>query len=204
MDERSRATPARAVSKEIRELGMEPRGGRVIKAKALCTAFQPIVLLTTQGLSVYGYEALARDAAGRVPAKLLKSRGSQASYALDFRCRKQALADAVALDLCSNLSLNFLPGALCHPRFGLDATIDFARSIGFPVERLVVELTEREVVLDYRPIRECIDRHQKYGAKFALDDFGSGYNGLTTLLELSPEILKIDMRIVRAIETDDA
>lgn len=166
------------------------------------TAFQPIVSVTRDRIVTYGYEALARDAEGQVPIDLLKSHASEALYAFDFRCRTQALREAVALGLIGNLSLNFMPGATCHPDYGIDATARAALEFGFPVDRLIIELTEREPVTDYKPLRQCIDRHRASGARLALDDFGTGFNGLNTLLELRPDIVKVDMKLVQKIETD--
>jgi len=166
------------------------------------TAFQPIVSVTRASLVIYGFEALARNAQGCVPAELLTSHASDELYSFDFRCRKQAIQDAVALGLSANLSLNFMPGAVSHPDYGIDTTITTARDFGFPVERLVLELTEREPVHDYKPLRRCIDRHRQDGVRLALDDFGTGFNGLNTLLELRPDIVKIDMKLVQKIETD--
>lgn len=168
----------------------------------LYTAFQPIVSATKEGVVIYGYEALARNDEGQVPAELLVSQASEALYSFDFRCRKQAIQDATALKLSANLSLNFMPGAMCHPDYGIDATVTVAKDAGFPVERLVFELTEREPVLDYKPLRRCIDRHRENGARLALDDFGTGFNGLNTLLELRPDTVKVDMKLVQKIETD--
>ncbi|MEX3969620.1 EAL domain-containing protein [Paraburkholderia caribensis] len=167
-------------------------------------AFQPIANLTKDGLRIYGYEALARDAHGHVPGELLKSHGSQVTYEFDFSCRRQAILDASILGLDTNLSLNFMPGAICDPQYGIDATVQVAIDSSFPLDRLVVEVTEREPVTDYKPIRNCIDRHRQNGVKLALDDFGTGYNGLNTLLELSPDIIKVDMKLVQKIETDHA
>jgi EAL domain-containing protein (putative c-di-GMP-specific phosphodiesterase class I) len=166
------------------------------------TAFQPIVSVTKERIATYGYEALARNAQGKVPVQLLKSHAFGDVYAFDFLCRTTALKDAVALGLKVNLSLNFMPGAICHARYGVDATVASAHDCGFPVDRLIFELTEREPVTDYKPLRQCIDRHRENGARLALDDFGTGFNGLNTLLELRPDTVKIDMKLVQKIETD--
>lgn len=166
------------------------------------TAFQPILSVTRDRIITYGYEALARDAEGRVPMELFVPRRPEALYAFDFRCRLQALHNAVALGLSANLSLNFMPGALSHADYGLDATVCAAHDAGFPVDRLIIELTEHERVADYKPLRACIDRHRQDGLRLALDDFGVGYNGLSTLLELSPDLVKIDLNLIQKIETD--
>ncbi len=64
--------------------------------------------------------------------------------------------------------------------------------------RIVIELTEEEKV--ERNIWEYKERqHRLLGGKIALDDYGSGYNSEKTLIELSPDFIKIDMSIVRGI-----
>jgi EAL domain-containing protein (putative c-di-GMP-specific phosphodiesterase class I) len=165
-------------------------------------AFQPIVSVTKDGVVRYGFEALARCHNGNVPSILIGSRFSEALYAFDYRCRVLALKEAVALGLRGNLSLNITPGAVCHPAYGVDATINVAIEVGFDPQRVVFELTERERVTDYDPLRRCFDRHRQNGVRLALDDFGTGFNNLNTLLDLRPDIVKIDMKFVQKIEGD--
>lgn len=168
----------------------------------LAIAFQPIASVTPQGIVVYGYEALARTAAGACPPLLLSSRPSQKMYAMDFSCQRLALATAAAIDLRANLSINVTPGGLCHSRYGIRQIAHFAQEIGFPLNRIILEITEREMVLDYKPLRRCIDEYRQDGLRIALDDFGTGFNGLKTLLELRPDIIKIDTALIQKIETD--
>jgi EAL domain-containing protein (putative c-di-GMP-specific phosphodiesterase class I) len=167
-------------------------------------AFQPIVCVMTNKVTTFAYEALARDQKGRVPEALLNPGMSQSAYACDFTCRTQAIREAVALGLVENLTLNFMPGATCHPLYGIDATVSVAREMGFPIDRLILEITECEPVPDYQAIRTCIDHHRADGARLALDDFGAGFNGLHTMLQLNPDIVKVDMKLVQTIETDYA
>ena len=68
------------------------------------------------------------------------------------------------------------------------------------LKRLVVEITEQED-LD----RACLERKRNvpgFSGSFALDDYGSGYSNELNLLELSPRYIKIDISIVRRIDTD--
>ena len=68
------------------------------------------------------------------------------------------------------------------------------------LKRLVVEITEQED-LD----RACLERKRNipgFSGSFALDDYGSGYSNELNLLELSPRYIKIDISIVRGIDTD--
>ena len=64
----------------------------------------------------------------------------------------------------------------------------------------MVEITEQED-LD----RACLERKRNvpgFSGSFALDDYGSGYSNELNLLELSPRYIKIDISIVRGIDTD--
>lgn len=172
------------------------------QAPKLSIAFQPIVSATRQGISIYGYEALARNAEGVCPPLLTGARAPQKLYALDFICQQLAITKAKEIGLQSNLSINVNPGALLHPRYGLHQVVRFAQEVGFPLDRIILEITEREFVPDYKKLRHCIDEFRKDGLRIALDDFGTGFNGLNTLLELKPDIVKIDMALIRKIETD--
>ena len=69
-----------------------------------------------------------------------------------------------------------------------------------PSQRLVIELTERDVLVDadYRIVREL---HRK-GVKLAIDDFGTGNSSLSWLEKLHPDVLKIDQSFTTAIGTD--
>ena len=69
-----------------------------------------------------------------------------------------------------------------------------------PVQQLIIELTERDVLtdVDYRIVREL---HRK-GVKLAIDDFGTGNSSLSWLEKLRPDVLKIDKSFTTAIGTD--
>jgi EAL domain-containing protein (putative c-di-GMP-specific phosphodiesterase class I) len=164
-------------------------------------AFQPIVSATKSGVIIYGYEALARATSGK-RSPLLVSYCKPRRYAFDAHCRRLALFSAKTLGIEGCLSVNVTPGVICHPRYGIAETVRFAQEIEFPLNRLVLEITEREAVKDYKPIRACIDRFRRDGMRVALDDFGTGFSGLNTLLELRPDIVKIDMSLVQKIEMD--
>ena len=68
------------------------------------------------------------------------------------------------------------------------------------LKRLVVEITEQED-LD----RACLERKRNvpgFSGSFALDDYGSGYSNEKTLLELAPAYIKLDLSIIRDIDSD--
>jgi EAL domain-containing protein (putative c-di-GMP-specific phosphodiesterase class I) len=70
------------------------------------------------------------------------------------------------------------------------------------MHRIVVELTE-EHNLNLMQLREILDRNKSVGFATAIDDFGAGYSGLTSLATCRPEVLKLDRALISDINADD-
>ena len=68
-------------------------------------------------------------------------------------------------------------------------------------KRVVLEITER-AQLDRPDIRARVDKLREMGFRVALDDLGAGYSGLSTFAQLQPEIVKLDMSLIRGIDAD--
>lgn len=69
---------------------------------------------------------------------------------------------------------------------------------------IVFELTEHREIQDWRSLSKSLDELKKRGALVAVDDAGSGYSGLKQLLEIRPQILKLDRELVTEVHTDEA
>lgn len=163
-------------------------------------AFQPIVDLKVGG-TVFGYEALVRGPHGESAHHVLGQYRGARRIAFEFACHEKAIEMAVSLDLVGFLSLNISPAALAQPRYGAQATFRAAQRNRWPADRLIFELTEH-VPFDAIAAVQTFATCRSLGAKVALDDFGAGYAGLTTLLDLGPDIIKLDMKLVRGIDRD--
>jgi EAL domain-containing protein (putative c-di-GMP-specific phosphodiesterase class I) len=159
-------------------------------------AFQPIVDLDRR--AVLAYEALVRGRGGEPAGDVLARVPPAGRYAFDQVCRYTALALAGRLGAVA-LSVNFLPNALYEEDTCLRATVRAARHHAFPLGRLVCELTEGERVDDVGRVREVVRECQSEGLRVAIDDFGDGYAGLNLLAELTPDLVKIDIGLVRGI-----
>lgn len=72
-----------------------------------------------------------------------------------------------------------------------------------PAGRLVIEVTEHGEVGDYALLRAALQPLRRH-ARIAIDDVGAGYAGLRHLVDLQPDILKLDMSLTRDIESDPA
>lgn len=177
-------------------MGREPRLSVDMKI-----AFQPIIDLREHG-RVFAYEALVRGPNGEGAASVLNAVTADDALALDALCREKALETAVMLGLDRGLSLNVAADAICHYRYGLHTTLRVARRLGFPLGRLIFEMTEHKPVVDPSKLRRWISAAGNRGVTVALDDFGSAYAGINTLLQLRPEMVKLDVGLVREIDRD--
>lgn len=70
------------------------------------------------------------------------------------------------------------------------------------LRRLVIEITEHDIINDYQPLFEALKPFRRRGLRLAIDDFGAGYAGFRHILSLQPDIIKLDMSILRGIDTN--
>ena len=163
-------------------------------------AFQPFVNVTTGG--IFGYEALVRgpnqESAGVILAKV----NDNNRYQFDQACRVKAIGLASTLGLEGVLSINFLPNAIYQPATCIRATLEAARELNFPTDRIMFEVTEGERVSDHAHLTGIFREYKRIGFKTAIDDFGAGYSGLNLLAEFQPDYIKLDMALTRNIDKD--
>lgn len=75
---------------------------------------------------------------------------------------------------------------------------------GREIDRLTLELTEHAAVTDYDALHAELTPLRARGLKLAIDDAGAGFAGLQHILKLQPDIIKLDMTLIRSIDTDPA
>ena len=180
--------------------GGAPRGARFPVPFAI--AFQPIVDLRRNG--IFAQEALLRGSSGEPAEPVLAATGAASSSAFDQVCRLRVLETAARLRLPDAISINFAPNAVPEPRNWLQTTISAARALGIALDRLIFEMTEAEQVRDVRTLARIVAEFRRFGLRTAIDDFGAGFAGLSLLADVQPDILKIDMGLVRGIHDDTA
>lgn len=167
----------------------------VVEGRAIRIACQPIVDLASG--AVLGYEALSRfPGPDSCPADWFADahrvdKGAQ----LELLAIELALAVLPALPPHSYLSLNVSPctilgGALAQ------------RLAGAPLGRLVLELTEHAPVEEYAAIAAALTGLRARGMRLAIDDAGSGYASFRHILQLRPDIIKLDQSLIREIDRD--
>lgn len=162
-------------------------------------AYQPIVNFSTR--SIYAHEALVRGPNGESAASVLAKVTPENVYSFDQACRVKAVAGAARLGMRELLSINFLPNAVYRPEVCIRSTFAAARMHNFPIERIIFEVTEGERVQDRAHLVNIFREYRRFGFQTAIDDFGAGYAGLNLLSEYQPDVIKIDMDLVRDIDS---
>lgn len=166
----------------------------------ISTAFQPIVNVITR--EIFAYEALVRGSEGQSAGWVFQHITASDHYYFDQKCRVTAIRNAARLGLQTRLSINFLPNAVYEPSNCIRQTLRAAQETGFPLDRLIFEITEHEHVLDQAHVRRIVDAYKSLGFTTALDDYGSGHSTAQLLLEVRPDLVKLDLAIIRGIERD--
>ena len=70
-------------------------------------------------------------------------------------------------------------------------------------DHIILEITESEEIKDYTPVNEFIQKVKEYGAKIAIDDFGSGYANFEHIIALHADFIKIDGSLIKNIDTSE-
>jgi EAL domain-containing protein (putative c-di-GMP-specific phosphodiesterase class I) len=158
-------------------------------------AFQPIV--DVQGQSIFGYEALmrAKDRTLPHPGAILEAAERLGRLPDLGRKVRQLTAEAIA---------SAPPGPLIfvnlHTRDLLDETLyDAEAGLSRYASRIVLELTERAALDEIPDVADRIKRLRARGFRIAIDDLGAGYAGLASFAAVAPEIVKLDMSLVRDV-----
>ncbi|HEU4569452.1 MAG TPA: EAL domain-containing protein [Gemmatimonadales bacterium] len=162
-------------------------------------AFHPIV--DAEAGAVWAHEALVRGTDGASAAEVLARVTDRTRYRFDQACRVKAIELAARLQP-PRLSINFLPNAVYRPETCIRTTLEAAREFGFPVERMIFEVTEGERIDDKAHLAGIIREYRRLGFATAIDDFGAGHSGLNLLAEFQPDFIKLDMALTRGIHRD--
>lgn len=161
-------------------------------------AFQPIADISAN--EEFAYEALARGRGGESANAVFGAIAREDLHAFDHAARLRAVALAAKLGLKSRLSLNVLPGCLESMPESLDLLMAGAADAGLSTEQILLEITESEAIEKPREFSQRLDRYRARGVRLAIDDFGAGYSGLNLLAYFQPDLIKLDMHLVRDID----
>ncbi|WOD40344.1 EAL domain-containing protein [Nodosilinea sp. E11] len=187
---------ARDLTANVDRREMIERVTAMLEAELFSVVYQPIVDLEKN--RIIGFEALTRfwDQPIRSPDTWF---AEAAQVGFGEQMEIAAIAKAlVALDRIPEaiyISLNVSPETI------LNGAIHRALE-NVPLRRLVLEVTEHVAIPDYSQFDECLASLRDRGIRLAVDDAGAGYASFLHILQLNPDIIKLDISLIRHIDTD--
>lgn len=178
----------------------------VLRQDRIRSLFQPIVSASDPA-EVFAYECLARgyDENGQLihPGDMFRiAIDADLLFNLDRACRLAAISGCVEHALDRNIFVNFNPSTIYQPEFCLQTTMKAVDEAGLDPANLVFEVVESEEVRDVDHLLKILNYYRDHGFRVALDDLGAGYASLNLLTRLRPDFVKLDMDLIRNVDTD--
>jgi EAL domain-containing protein (putative c-di-GMP-specific phosphodiesterase class I) len=171
---------------------------QTIEMRQLSIAYQPIYRLSDDSLA--GFEALSRFSAAplRSPDQWFAEAAEvELGCELEFLAAQEACLALSALPPALTLAVNLAPQSILSPKFSwLFAEL--------PVERLVLEVTEHAIIENYAEMERALLPLRERGLRLAVDDAGAGHSSFRHVLDLRPDLIKLDMSLTRDIHCDPA
>jgi EAL domain-containing protein (putative c-di-GMP-specific phosphodiesterase class I) len=174
----------------------EERVLTVLNDRQLSIAYQPIWDMESRRL--VGFECLARfaSAPSRSPDKWFKDAADAGlGTRLELEAIRLALGSLPELPAGLYLAVNASPETMMSG--GLSDVLGEV-----PAERVVLEITEHAHVADYDDLLRALQPLRLRGVRLAVDDAGAGYSTLQHILQLRPDLIKLDMSLTRSIDLD--
>lgn len=179
----------------------------IIDNKAIETVFQPIISLRDG--EILGHEALSRiscDCEIKDIEKLFKAaENCNRLWEAELLCRTKAFEAAFKFmkpPYNKKLFVNVNPNVMHDENFKKGLTKEFLMQYEISSKNIIFEITERNVIADMKGFISTIDHYKSQDYKIAIDDAGAGYSGLNLISDVSPDYIKLDMKLIRGINAD--
>lgn len=170
----------------------------LIAGQACQFALQPIVEPSEGKIS--SLEALIRGNDGGSPEQFFRALDPDTLYQVDLQTKAYAFALAEKLGIGSHkIAVNLLPMSLVNVPGAVEFLVDQIKNHGLQPEQVVLEITENEMISGLSQFNSAIKQLRGEGVGMAIDDFGSGYAGLSLLTRFQPDKIKIDREIISNI-----
>lgn len=173
------------------------RSGRS-EPPAYSFAFQPII--TPKGNAIVSYEALIRGTANEPAEMILKRVDPGTEPQFHAGCLVSIIELAARLGLQTRVNINVPPSLLRSAPDAIHALLAAAGRFQIDPGRIVLEILENEIISNPGTFAADLNVYRQSGLAFAIDDFGSGYAGLNLLADFQPDLIKLDLHLVRGIE----
>ncbi|MFC4596887.1 EAL domain-containing protein [Cohnella hongkongensis] len=178
---------------------------RLLAESSIKSVYQPIIRLGDG--KVFGYEALTRCPEGSLfdgPLSLFRfAEKSQMALALDRLARETAIRHSPSLGSVQKIFINVTMSIINDPHFVSGQTVRWLSDKGMYPGQVVFELTERSSIDDFEAAKKILAHYRSQGYEIAIDDAGAGYSSLQSIVELSPDYIKVDRSLVRLADKDE-
>lgn len=175
----------------------------IINNAYIDTYFQPIVSLKNG--NIIGYEALSRgpkDSEYFLPNALIsEAKANNRMQELDHILRKMALTNASRRDLRKLLFVNVDPLSI-YEDTDIDRIIHRSSEYGIPPRRVIVEVSEKNVVCSFERFQKLIQEYKNSGFSVALDDINCAISDINGFSTISPDYIKIGGSLVKDIDVN--
>jgi FOG: EAL domain len=179
----------------------------IINNKQIKTVFQPIISLRDG--SILGHEALSRitcESEIENPEMLFTiAEEYNRLWDLELLCRTTALEAAYKFMIppySKKLFINVNPNIMHYETFKKGFTKSFLSQYKIIPQNVIFEITERNVINDMAIFKSTINHYKGQDYQIAIDDAGAGYSGLNLISEVNPNYIKLDMKLIRDVDSD--
>lgn len=201
-----------ALCDDVRQkLSASPLGKELLHIfdnESIQTHFQPIVNLKER--SIYAFESLTRGPENSQLYSPINLFSLASDYdcllELDVMARNVAINNFVSAESFhqnkAKLFINVTVSTLLNKKHQTGRTLEYLADSDLDLSQVVIEITELQPVDDCDMFLKAINHYRKMGFRVAIDDLGSGYNGLKLWSEVKPEYVKIDKHFISDIDSN--
>lgn len=189
---------------KLRSPSLDDQFDALLGSPQLYSDYQPIMDL--QNGDILGWEALIRgprESYFNTPARIFDhAEEAGRLFELERACRRRALAGLGAVAPGQRLFLNVHPHTMADPGFRPGETLKLLQEFDLHPRQVVLEITERHSIKGFELFQRTLEHYRRQGYQAAIDDMGAGYSGLARLAKLQPKFIKVDMSIVRGVDSN--
>lgn len=189
---------------EYEEHGLLETINQIIFEKNIRLLAQPIFEVSTS--QIKAYEVLTRGPSGtdlESPLVLFSvARQTGKLYELEKIVLEKTFKQISENGSSQHVFINFTPLTIGHPLFVEDVQMMLQKYQGVSTKQVVLEITEQDPIMQKDDFNRNIQSLRKLGFRLAVDDTGIGYSTLSSIIEIMPEIIKIDRSVIENIDSN--
>lgn len=172
---------------------------KILEEKEVVPFFQPIVSL--ENGDIFGYEVFSRIKEKSITEFFELADKSEKIWKLEKFCRKMILKTVSHLGLKTNVFININPEIIFDEDFYQGYTLKLLKKYNIDSRKIILEITEK-CSQEKKILNEITEHYRVQNFSIALDNVGAAYSGLERICSMNPNFIKIDMKIIRGIESD--